>query len=159
MWPKISMSQVWVWSMDKGFCRDQQRRTEIIKSNIPINRDKSAGLIRLRAFFWIASVELELQQSFLRFPPFTIKKTAKPLVYTNVPIRAYTLGVLRAVLVALTNVYDGKKDIRMYAHFFWHVEYIHIYRSRADLYIRNFSASTGLSLAKQGLQKVFLDCH
>ena len=72
--------------MDKGFCRDQQRPTEIIKSNIPINRDKSAGLIRLRAFFWIASVELELQQSFLRFPPFTIKKTTKPLVHTNVPI-------------------------------------------------------------------------
>ena len=142
--------------MDKGFCRDQQR-PRLFKSNIPINRDKFAGLICLHAFFCVRRA-VNSSNLFYVFPLYN-KKTAKPLVYTNVPIQAYTLGVLRAVLVALTNVYDGKKGHTYVRTFFWHVEYIHIYRSRADLYIRNFSASTGLSLAKQGLQKVFLDCH
>ena len=115
------------------FCRDQQRPTEIIKSNIPINRDKSAGLIRLRAFFWIASVELELQQSFLRFPPFTIKKQPSHWSIQTFP---YTLGVLRAVLVALTNVYDGKKDIRTYARFFGILStYLYIGPGRINVYV------------------------
>ena len=90
----------------------------------------------MSACFLLRPQSCELQQSFLRFPPFTIKKTAKPLVYTNVPIQAYTLGVLRAVLVALTNVYDGKKDIRTYARFFGILStYLYIGPGRINVYV------------------------
>ena len=119
--------------MDKGFCRDQQR-PRLFKSNIPINRDKFAGLICLHAFF---CVRRAVNSSNLFYvSPLYNKKTAKPLVYTNVPIQAYTLGVLRAVLVALTNVYDGKKDIRTYAHFFGMLStYIYIGPGRIYIYV------------------------
>ena len=83
-----------------------------------------------------ASVELWTPAIFSTFSPLYNKKTAKPLVYTNVPIQAYTLGVLRAVLVALTNVYDGKKDIRTYAHFFGMLStYIYIGPGRIYIYV------------------------
>ena len=125
--------------MDKGFCRDQQR-PRLFKSNIPINRDKFAGLICLHAFFCVRRA-VNSSNLFYVPPPPTLhynKKTAKPLVYTNVPI--HTPGVLRAVLIALTNVYDGKKDIHTYARCLpcW----VRTYISGADLYISNFSAST-----------------
>ena len=84
-----------------------------------------------------ASVELWTPAIFSTFSPLYNKKTAKPLVYTNVPIQAYTLGVLRAVLVALTNVYDGKKRTYVRTHVFFGIlsTYLYIGPGRINAYV------------------------